>query len=126
MSFTERLKLLSFAELHHLRENTATMYEIVNHLDTICTHPQVNWLSPNLFTDLRHHCREAMDEMTIHSMGIAVAYVHGLLINVSPIVEAGYNMQYLQRGNVLSDILWTTPRGRIRLEYRNDHTRRLK
>lgn len=126
MTYAERFGLKTLFDLNLADNEQAGCYSIVNLLDTLCADRRIPWDTPQSLVRMKQLHQSVVDELIIHSMAIAAMFKLGKLLDITPITQAGYHMRYVLEGGVLTNVLWYTPRGTLRLEYRNDVIRRFK
>lgn len=126
MAYAERFGLKTLFDLNLADNERAGCYSIVNLLDTLCADRRIPWDTPQSLVRMRQLHQSVVDELIIHSMAIAAMFKLGKLLDITPITQAGYHMRYVLENGVLTDVLWYTPRGVLRLEYRNDVIRRFR
>ncbi|WP_300563030.1 hypothetical protein [Companilactobacillus sp.] len=119
MTFAERFKLLSLFDLAQVDDEAAGCYHLVRILDTLCSDPHIHWTNPGAVAQIKQLHGVEFDELVVHTFSIGARFNQHHLINIAPLVEAGYRMNYVLRDGVLVGIHWITPLGRLQLEYPN-------
>lgn len=126
VKYAERFDLKTLFDLNLADNEQAGCYSIIHLLDTLCTDSRITWGTPDTLARLKELHPTVLDELIINTMAIIAMFNFGKLLDITPIVQAGYHMRYALTNGRLSDVLWYTPRGVLKLEYRNASTRRLK
>lgn len=126
MKYAERFNLKTLFDLNLADNEQAGCYSIINLLDTLCADRRIPWNTPHSLVRMKQLYNSEVDELIIHSMAIAAMFKLGKLLDITPLTQAGYHMRYVLENGVLASVLWHTPRGALRLEYRNDVIRRFR